>query len=135
MRGRKPGVVDTTSSSNASFFGLQVERPAADLRGSRSPLEVGSSMVILLPAIGRVQEVQRVARRALVPAHVLRFAVARQDADHRGQAAIPLPHGLAGLQPLEARGARDDRDEDVLLRDGDVVDDSEIRRLAATPLS
>ena len=85
--------------------------------------------MILLPSSVGVQEVQRVARGSLEPAHVLRLAVARQHADHRRQLAVPIPHRLAALEPLEARRARDDRNQNVLLRDRDVVDDPEVRRL------
>src|SRR5689334_12896742 len=49
MRGRMPGVVDTTSSRKLSFFDLRsnVQRRICD--GSRSPLDVGSSIVTLPP--------------------------------------------------------------------------------------
>src|SRR5262245_28310267 len=51
MRGRKPEVVDTTSSWNSGSFFLflrsNVQRRICE--GSRSPLDVGSSIVTLLP--------------------------------------------------------------------------------------
>src|SRR6185437_4749234 len=49
MRGRKPGVVDTTVSSNESFLDLRSKVQRRICEGSVSPLEVGSSIVTLLP--------------------------------------------------------------------------------------
>ena len=49
MRGRKPGVVDTTSSWKASDLESRSKVQRRICEGSRSPEEVGSSMVTLLP--------------------------------------------------------------------------------------
>src|SRR6185312_8457140 len=49
MRGRKPGVVETTVSSKESFLDFRSNVQRRICEASRSPLEVGNSMVILLP--------------------------------------------------------------------------------------
>src|SRR5215468_2246 len=49
MRGRIPGVVDTTSSRKLSFFDLRSNVQRRICEGSRSPLEVGSSIVTFEP--------------------------------------------------------------------------------------
>ncbi len=49
MRGRMPGVTDTTSSRKLSFLDLRSKVQRRICEGSRSPLEVGSSIVIFEP--------------------------------------------------------------------------------------
>ena len=61
MRASTPFVREMTSSPNASFleFMSNVQRLMCD--GERSSSETGSSIVILLLGVARVQKMQRVA--------------------------------------------------------------------------
>ena len=129
MRASTPLAVEITSSSKVSFFDFmsKVQRRICD--GARSPLEIGSSMVILPPCSTALRKCSVLRAGPLNQRTSLRVAVARQDADQGRQAAVPLPHRLAGLEPRVAGGARDDRKKNVVLRDRDVVDDADIRRL------
>src|SRR5690606_9740647 len=108
-----------------------IKRRAVHRREKREEVRVIERRVEddLVALVMSIERMHHAAQRALEPAHILRIAVPRQDADVARLRVVPAPMDLAVPQPLLAGYVPPKRNQDVLLGYRHVVNDAHVWHL------